>query len=125
MKTLFAVAALFLLSIMTLWPQQQQYDVTVRDGSRLKPGATQKEIADWMTSRAIESAFAGAMQPKTQGAGLSPQQIQSMKFIIVRAAVLDQLIKTHPELKAEADALHVQYDSEFSQALLKAQSGGR
>ncbi len=124
MKTIFVVAAFLLLSIMTLRPQQH-YDITVQDGNRLKPGATQKEIADWLTSRAIESAFAAAMQPQTQGPGLSPQQIQAMKSIIVRAAVLDQLIKTHPELKAEADALHVQYDSEFSQALLKAQNAGR
>ena len=125
MKTILVAAAFCLFTAATLRPQQQQYDVTVRDGNRLKPGASQKEIADWMTSRAIESAFAAAMQPQTQSPRLSPEQIQAMKLVIIRAAILDQLLKTHPALKAEADALYVQYDTQFSQALLKAQSGGR
>ena len=125
MKTVFAAVTLLLISVIALRSQQQHYDVTVRDGNRLKPGATQKEIDDWITSRAIESAFAAALQPQTQSPGFSPQQIQAIKFVFVRAAVLDQLIKTHPELKSEADALHVQYDGEFSQLILKAQSGGR
>jgi hypothetical protein len=130
MKTILAATAFSLLAVATVRPQQQ-LDVTVRDGNRLKPGATELETQQWMQSRAIEYAFAEALKPQTQSAGLSPEQIQSIKFIVVRAEVLDQLVKTHPELKGEADALHVQYDSEFSQALLKAQarlkaqSGGR
>jgi hypothetical protein len=124
MKTILATAAFSLLAVASLRPQQQ-LDVTVRDGNRLKPGATQREIEQWMESRAIESAFAAAMQPRTQSAALSPQQIQIIKLFAIRAMVLEQIIKQHPELKAEADSLHVQYDNQISQEMLKAQAAGR
>jgi hypothetical protein len=126
MKTILAAAALLLVTALTSLAQQH-YDVTVRDENRLRPGATQAEIEQWMKSQAIESAFAAAIrpQPSQNAPPLSAEQIHLIKVLAIRATILDQILKDHPELKSQADALYVQYDSQFSEALLKAQRGGR
>ncbi|MEI9893216.1 MAG: hypothetical protein WDN28_04755 [Chthoniobacter sp.] len=121
MKTLFF--ALFLISATCSLHAQSQVDITIHDGNRLKPGATQKEQEQWIESQLIQSALAATLTPPRQnGGGMSPQQVQALKLLTIRALVLDEIIKKHPDLKAEADALHVQFDTAVTQALMNPQN---
>lgn len=108
MKT-FVFAALLVFLVPSL-RAQQQYEVTVRDGNRLRPGATQTEIKDWMKSQLIESEFAAAVQPQTQirSGQLPPEMVYAIKGWEIRRRSLDQLLQDHADLRAEADGLYVQ-----------------
>jgi hypothetical protein len=110
MKTVLLTALLLLTNASGL-KAQQKYEVTVRDGNRLKPGATNSEIRAWMKSQIIETEFAAAMQPQTSQSSpqLPPEMMQAIKGWEIRRRTLDQLVQQHPELRAEADALYVQY----------------
>jgi hypothetical protein len=117
-----AISAAVLMSIaaITAAEAQQKLDVTVHDGNRLRPGASQKEISDWMESRIIEQGFAAALQQARSPAKspFSPEQIQLIKVCVIRGRILNQLVADQPRLKPEADALYVQYDSQLSQQKL-------
>jgi len=110
---------MFIISI-TAVEAQQKLDVTIHDGNRLRPGASEKEITDWMESRIIEQGFAAALEQARSPAKspFSPEQIQLIKVCVIRGKILDQLIADQPRLKSEADALHVKYDSQLSQQKL-------
>jgi hypothetical protein len=121
MKTI-PVAASIVLTAIAVVDAQQKLDVTVHDGNRLRPGASDKEIADWMESRIIEQGFAAALDQARAPARspFSREQIQLIKVCAIRGKILDQLIAEQPQLKPEADALHVQYDSQLTQQKLSA-----
>jgi hypothetical protein len=116
-KSMLGIVFSFISSMTLLG--QQNYNVTVWDGNRLRPGATQKEIREWITSHAIEAAFEAAVkQPDVQTASaFSPEQLQLIKMSAVRGKVLDELISRHSQLKGEADALYVHYDGLAEQAI--------
>ncbi len=100
---------------------QQQYDVTVRDGNRLKPGASNAEIRAWMKSQIVEFAFAEAMKPTPPAAApLPPAIVQMIKVYEIRRRSLAQLLQDHDDLKTEADGLYVQYNNIVSQESLKS-----
>jgi hypothetical protein len=115
-----AIAAAMFIAAITAAEAQQKLDVTVHDGNRLRPGASQKEISDWMESRIIEQGFAAALQQAQSPAksAFSPEQIQLIKVCVIRGRILNQLVADQPRLKSEADALYVQYDSQLSQQKL-------
>src|SRR5438034_3609674 len=119
MNTMSAVA-LAAIAAITTSEAQQKLDVTVHDGNRLRPGASQKEISDWMESRIIEQGFAAALEKARSPAKspFSPEQIQLIKVCAIRGRILNQLIADQPRLKPEADALYVQYDRQLSQQKL-------
>jgi len=118
MKTIAIL--LLLVGLSTIASAQQQYDVTVRDSSRLQPGASKKQQADWMEAQMLERMFPTAGQPQTstQGGGLTPAQIQVTKLFCVRAMVLEQLLVENPQLKARADQLNVEYEQKITQSML-------
>jgi hypothetical protein len=119
MRILFA-AIVVAAGALTL-KAQQQYDVTVRDGNRLKPGASNAEIRAWMKSQIVESAFAEVMKPASPTAApLPPAIVQMIKVYEIRRRTLAQILQDHAELKTEADGLYVQYNNIVSQESLKS-----
>jgi hypothetical protein len=119
MKT-FSATAFISVATLAVAAAQQKLDVTVHDGNRLRPGASQKETSDWMKSRIIEQGLAAALEQARAPAQspFSPEQIQLIKVCVIRGKILDQLIADEPRLRPEADALYVQYDGQLTQQKL-------
>lgn len=120
-----AILILLPLFVSAVVLAQSQLDVTVYDGHRLKPDASKKEMMDWAMARMFESAMTSAINPQSsqlsQQSGLNAQQMQLLRHFCVRTMVLEELLKRHPEIKPEADALHVQADAALTQHALSQQ----
>ena len=125
-KTGLTVAVLSLATALTVEAQQQNFDITVHDGNRLRPGATHKEIRDWMKSQVIESTFHSALQGTLPNAPqLPPQIIQMIKYANIRSRTLDEVVAKYQTLKPEADALYVQIDAQSSQEVARSRDAAQ
>ena len=122
------ICCIFLLACVSL-KAQEHVDVTVQDANQLKPGASAKEIRDWIKSQAIQSAVSSALQqPQPQNvapqssrnaAALPKEPIEIERFMYIYGSMLDPLLKLHPELKVESDALYVEIDDQLAKVLAK------
>ena len=123
MTTSIAAIALAFVCCATL-QAQQKLDITLHDGNRLRPGATQKEIREWIKSQTIESAFGAVIQQQASQTAPSvpPAVIQAVKVFEIRSRTLDQILKRHTDLEETFNALYVHYDNLVSQELINAKN---
>jgi hypothetical protein len=57
--------------------------------------------------------------------GLTPQQVFLLGRLAIYGFIYEKILATHPDLKAKADSLYVQFEPQVTAAMTNASSGNQ